>query len=327
MAAGRDPRKTAGNRLSRLLEDETEEEFYKTAWGGFDEEAGDGEFEVEASGSDDGDDVDSDFDNPENEVDEPVSDDADEVKKRRKKVVVFGQKKSKPKPQPTEKKQKIKVKTPDGKREDLRKSSRVAVVRNSRALKVRLAEEERRKQSRRPRRRQTMIKITQEEMLREAKITEMENLASLNVYIQLEEEKKKMRTLKKRVLTGPVVRFQSLTMPDITIPESTERRVCSRNFLTFTDESRYPHQYFSSNIPPSPPEKSYCVITGLPAKYRDPATSYPYANLQAFRILRQHHSRGTLAALVTNKDRLKALREATEREQHQVAPQVESSQI
>ena len=325
MAATRDTRKSAGNRLPKLLQEETEEEFYKTAWGGFDEEAEDGEFEVEGSGSDDGDDVDSDFDNPDNEVDEPVSDDADEEKKRRKKIVVFGQKKPKPKSQPPGKIQKIKVKTPHGNREDLRKSSRVAVVRNSKALRVRLAEEERRKQTRRPRKRQTMIKITQEEMLEEAKITEMENLASLNVYIQLEEEKKKMRTIKKPVLTGPIIRFQSLTMPDIAPHASTERKVCSRNFLTFTDETRYPQQYFLSRIPPCLPEKSYCVVTGLPARYRDPVTNYPYANLQAFRILRQHHSRGTLAALVTNRDRLKALREATARQHHQSLTQEENS--
>merc|ERR1712032_799060 len=35
-----------------------------------------------------------------------------------------------------------------------------------------------------------------------------------------------------------------------------------------------------------------CVITGKPAKYRDPLTGQPYANLRAFRILRERFSRG-----------------------------------
>lgn len=37
MAGGRAPRKTAGNRLSGLLEAEEEDEFYQTTYGGFTE--------------------------------------------------------------------------------------------------------------------------------------------------------------------------------------------------------------------------------------------------------------------------------------------------
>lgn len=319
MAASRDSRKTAGNRLSRLLQDETEDEFYKSAWGGFEEEVDDAEYELEGSGDDD---VDSDFDNPENEVDEPLSDGADDEKRRRKKVVLLGQKR--PKPQSSEKMRKIRRKFSDRRREDLRKSTRVAVVQNSRALRVRLEEEEIRRQSRRPRKRQTLRKVTQEELLEEAKITEMENLASLNVYIQLEEEKKKLRTIKKPVITGPVIRFQSLMMPDVESNDPAGRKICSRNFLTFTDGTRFPQQYFPSQFPPQVPERSYCVVTGLPARYRDPVTNYPYVNSQAFRILRQHHSRGTLATLVTSRDRLKTL-SAAARLQHQPLSQSTSS--
>lgn len=38
-----------------------------------------------------------------------------------------------------------------------------------------------------------------------------------------------------------------------------------------------------------------CVITGLPAKYRDPKTQLPYANAEAFRELRRRHERGKLS--------------------------------
>lgn len=37
LAGGRAPRKTAGNRLSGLLEAEEEDEFYQTTYGGFNE--------------------------------------------------------------------------------------------------------------------------------------------------------------------------------------------------------------------------------------------------------------------------------------------------
>lgn len=35
LAGGREPRKTAGNRMSKLLDAEEEDEFYKTTYGGF----------------------------------------------------------------------------------------------------------------------------------------------------------------------------------------------------------------------------------------------------------------------------------------------------
>lgn len=36
-----------------------------------------------------------------------------------------------------------------------------------------------------------------------------------------------------------------------------------------------------------PREKDKCVVTGLEAKYKDPLTGQPYANLDAFKILRE----------------------------------------
>lgn len=35
LIGGREPRKTAGNRMSKLLDAEEEDEFYKTTYGGF----------------------------------------------------------------------------------------------------------------------------------------------------------------------------------------------------------------------------------------------------------------------------------------------------
>ena len=36
-------------------------------------------------------------------------------------------------------------------------------------------------------------------------------------------------------------------------------------------------------------EETKCVITGLPAKYRDPETMLPYANLEAYKILKNQY--------------------------------------
>lgn len=62
-------------------------------------------------------------------------------------------------------------------------------------------------------------KLTQEEMLEEAKWTEVENLASLEAYAKMEAEKKKVKE-KKVVWTGPVVRYLSLTMPVLEVEDA-----------------------------------------------------------------------------------------------------------
>lgn len=67
-------------------------------------------------------------------------------------------------------------------------------------------------------------------------------------------------------------------------PRPTEN--CSRNFITFTDERLF-HKYFPRKKPQQPATKYQCPITGLPAKYFDPVTRSPYANIKAFKLLRE----------------------------------------
>ena len=60
-----------------------------------------------------------------------------------------------------------------------------------------------------------------------------------------------------------------------------------RTFLTFSD-----HDTFRQAFPhkrPKVPQQKICPITRLPAKYFDPVTRLPYANLQAFKFLRGHY--------------------------------------
>ncbi|KAG9460418.1 hypothetical protein GDO78_021937, partial [Eleutherodactylus coqui] len=83
LAESRAPRKTAGNRLSGLLNREEEDEFYKTTYGGFNEESGDEEYNDDRDASED--EVDSDFDI--DEGDEPASDHEEDEPKRKRRVV------------------------------------------------------------------------------------------------------------------------------------------------------------------------------------------------------------------------------------------------
>lgn len=66
----------------------------------------------------------------------------------------------------------------------------------------------------------------------------------------------------------------------------TDSNECQeRTFLTFSD-----HDTFRQTFPTSKrrlTQQKICPITRLPAKYFDPVTQHPYANLQAFRILRE----------------------------------------
>ena len=148
-------------------------------------------------------------------------------------------------------------------------------------------------------------RLTQEELLAEAQITEEQNLASLAAFLKLEAEKKKTKLHKIRY-QGPVIRFHSVTMPLIEeLPDEPEIRVddsheneanrsgrkCSRNFVVFTDVNNFPKAYFP-NKKVKPPEKPICVVTGMPAKYRDPITGKPYATLHAFKYIREQYKKG-----------------------------------
>lgn len=85
MAASRERRATAGNRMSQILDAEEEkDDFYKTTYGGFEEEEDDVEYETE---NDESDVVDSDFDI--DEQDELISDqEGDEDGSKRQRRVV-----------------------------------------------------------------------------------------------------------------------------------------------------------------------------------------------------------------------------------------------
>ena len=144
LAKSREQRKNAGNKMSKLLADELgEDEFYKTALGGFGEESGDEEYVSEDEQSDQ---VDSDFSL--SETDEIIEQDEDDDGKKKRKKIFY---KKPVHTKPAEKRQDVKQgdKTPKEKkimknrtavelRASSRKSTRAATVRSSDRHKKRM---------------------------------------------------------------------------------------------------------------------------------------------------------------------------------------------
>ncbi|CAI6000737.1 unnamed protein product, partial [Closterium sp. NIES-65] len=111
---------------------------------------------------------------------------------------------------------------------------------------------------------------TQEEMLLEAAQTEILNREALAVMLAREEEVKRKAVVEKAIFGGPQIRFHSKD---------------GKNTLEFTKVAAVPPEINAKA--PSYPAKPTCVITGLPAKYRDPLTGQPYATIKAFKAIRQ----------------------------------------
>ncbi|XP_076450232.1 vacuolar protein sorting-associated protein 72 homolog [Babylonia areolata] len=323
MAAERSRRGNAGSRMTQMLEAEDEDEFYKTTYGGFEEEAEDNDYNSEESDSES---TDSDFSIDEN--DEVRSDvDDDDEPKRKKRVVTKAYKEPK-REEPDEKK----VKVEEIKKEKKKKTADIPSVQiymspERKSLRKSTAVKSKQTQSRQKQREEQakmlaeiadrnnvkvedVRRLTQEELLAEAKVTEQINMKSLENYQKLELEKKRAR-VQKEVYRGPVIRYHSVTMPllnddacldpEINVdgdgdapmetvqPLSTTGERCSRTFVTFTDQNVF-HSVFPQ-VRRKAPQKSLCPVTRLPAKYVDPLTDTPYATLQAFRLIREAYTK------------------------------------
>ncbi|KAJ8267505.1 hypothetical protein COCON_G00126770 [Conger conger] len=233
LAFSRAPRKTAGNRMSKLLDAEEEDDFYKTTYGGFNDESGDDEYKGDQSDTED--EVDSDFDI--DEGDEPDSEQEDDVPRKKRRVVTKAYKepikvvKPKPKPkkpsEPPRKAERTKADKhlPLELQDDLgegRKSVRQSTTEHTRMTYLRLQERQvaprRRKGAHHDR------PLTQDEVLAEAKITAEINLRSLENYERLEADKKK-HVDKKRRFDGPTIRYHSVLMPIVSDSHLKEETV------------------------------------------------------------------------------------------------------
>ena len=118
-----------------------------------------------------------------------------------------------------------------------------------------------------------MHRLTQDEILAEARQTEIINRASLAKMLAQEEEKRKV-VVRERNTSGPRIKWRSRREGDSVLQT-----------VTFTDcEPPVPDAINATAPRPQPPAK--CAVTGAPAKFFDPVTQAPYATLEAFRTLR-----------------------------------------
>ena len=318
MAASRSRRDHAGAKMSGLLDKEEEDDFYKTTYGGFDDVGDDKDFDYHSPNEDE-DQVDSDFSIDENDEVKSDPEDEEAAKKKVKRgdgVQTKAYKEPKrndvPKPKPSSSKPKAKTTLKLSQKEYGRRlGTRTSTAnKTSETIKIirRREAESKRKRLKLKKKQKVEVKMTQEEILKEAKITEKMNLESLKKYQEMElENKRKAIRSGTRVVKGPAIRFQSLTMPlieevkkeevdvkmEVGEDECDEREGTkkkgkqhqSRTFVSFSDDATLKENFPKSNR--RLPAPKICPVTRLPAKYFDPVTELPYANLQAFKIIRE----------------------------------------
>ncbi|KAI1714079.1 YL1 nuclear protein [Ditylenchus destructor] len=113
---------------------------------------------------------------------------------------------------------------------------------------------------------------TQEERLKEAKITAVENVESLKRFetMEVERRKRQAKPVARKKLEGPIIKTISKLSED---GKEAIQLVCVPDLKTFEK--------------PQKKEFRTCAVTGRPAKYIDPITELPYADLEAFKKLRE----------------------------------------
>jgi vacuolar protein sorting-associated protein 72 len=126
--------------------------------------------------------------------------------------------------------------------------------------------------------------LTQADLLAEAARTEIDNAKSLQLLVAIEEEHKKRAQVKRGRYVGPMLRLRSFRGEDG--EEHTTLEV--RNMQTPAE--------LAPRAAPPPPPRAACVITGRPARYRDPQTGLAYADLEAYRELRRRKEAAAAAA-------------------------------
>ncbi|CAF1188779.1 unnamed protein product [Rotaria sordida] len=325
-ALERERRQTAGNRLKRLLEqqEDPDDEFYGTAYGGFLDEEEDNDYHSEESEEDV---VDSDFDqedeeqqqqgeddqeqidtNKKRKTDEDSDDDNGTTKRKRKKIIYQAQSlqqelKAKKKEE-QEGAGDLKLIRQQQKKENAPKIEAKTLRKSTSVKRVELEKRQKERQERRVylkgvaslRNTREVRKLTQEELLEEAKITEEINLESLEAYQQIELKKKEIKRMKliqecpricissMTILNEPNDQWNDLLDESYQIESISER--CSRTFVSFTHIQTY-NDTFSKLNSSNRHYRRLCPITGMPAQYFDPLTQMPYATLEAFKILRR----------------------------------------
>ncbi|XP_015072045.1 SWR1 complex subunit 2 [Solanum pennellii] len=282
----RTSRATRGKRMTKLLDDEVEEDELFWNQEALKDEENDIEYEEEGEAVDV---FDSDFDEDEPEPDEEGENEPDDRTRTKKRLTYPGRPPAKKKKKmkaltKTEKAHQENEEAPDpstpsehhGAHDDteaertIRKSTRTAVVvKQAEREAIRAALQATTKPIKRKKEGEEK-KMTQEEMLLEAAQTEVMNLRNLERVLAREEEVKKKAIVHKAVYNGPQIRYISKN---------------GSSYLEFVNGASFGSQITTTSTPY--PQKAVCVVTGLPARYRDPKTGLPYATKEAFKTIRE----------------------------------------
>lgn len=288
----RTSRASRGKRMTKLLDDEVEEDELFWNQDALKEEENDVEYEEEREVADV---FDSDFDEDEPEADEEGENEPDERTRTKKKLTYPGnpstkKKKKKDKPpskaESTPKDENTPEQSTPSEHHDIpddaeaeksvRKSTRTSVIiRQAERDAIRAALQATMKPIKRKKEGEEK-RMTQEEMLLEAAQTEIMNLRNLEKVLAREEEVKKRAIVHKAVYSGPQIRYLSKD---------------GFSYLTFMNGSSFESQVSVKSTPY--PEKAVCAVTGVPAIYRDPKTGLPYATKEAFKIIREQSAQGS----------------------------------
>lgn len=254
MAATRERRSNAGNRIAKLLnEEEEDEEIYKTLYGGFQETADDIDYIQQNVKDDDEDSVDSDFSIDEN--DEVVSDVEEKetgkpkgrqvYKDLKKRVPANKAKASTATTAATKKPAAATTNRGASAKKQAHRTSYTVLdsgrisLRQSTALKSAATQHRVKERKEAMRKRPKSYRIidvmpTQKELLAEAETTAKENLASLERFRKMEIEKKKVRPTKRRG-SGPIIRYHSMSMPASVEPASRTKTISTSSANTNGD--------------------------------------------------------------------------------------------
>ncbi|KAK4431165.1 SWR1 complex subunit [Sesamum alatum] len=283
-------RATRGKRMTKLLDEEIEEDEVFWNQDALKEDENDEEYEEEGEVADV---FDSDFDEDEPEADEEVENEPDErrttkrliypgkppakKKKKTKKDKVLSKSESAPKDEktPDQSTPSEHNDAPDDAEVEkiVRKSTRTSVIiRQAERDAIRAALQATMKPIKRKKEGEEK-RMTQEEMLLEAAQTEIMNLRNLERVLAREEEVKKRAIVHKAVYSGPQIRYLSKN---------------GYSYLDFMNGSSFESQVSTTSIPY--PKKAVCAVTGLPAIYRDPKTGLLYATKEAFKIIRERYA-------------------------------------
>ncbi|KAJ2156742.1 Vacuolar protein sorting-associated protein 72 [Coemansia sp. RSA 552] len=118
--------------------------------------------------------------------------------------------------------------------------------------------------------------LTQEQLLAEAKLTEIANLEKLRDFQEQEAEEKQLQRQAARrsepLMIRPVAHWASSAAG-------------TTYALQRLDDSHFSYNPWATRAPPRPPK--ICPVTGLPARYFHPRAKVPYANAKAYRILEE----------------------------------------